>query len=101
MLDNGTSFTDKNSNSNVLSVYHTPYECSLQPLSEEEYNKYQYAKTLFQIRQFHSVQDVLGESKSPKLYFLRLYARYMVKYRFMRENGQLTIFRTEKRKKMN
>lgn len=76
ILDDKESFTNNESQS--ASPYQIPYEASLPPLSEYEYNKYQYAKSLFQIRQFDSVKDVLGNSKSPKLYFLRLYAKYLV-----------------------
>ena len=76
ILDDKETFANNELQS--ASTYHIPYEASLPPLSEHEYNKYQYAKSLFQIRQFDSVKDVLGNSKSPKLYFLRLYAKYRV-----------------------
>lgn len=78
LLDNRIPFTENEVHLNTISTYHTTYESSLPPLSEYEYNKYQYAKSLFQLRQFDSVSDVLGNSKSPKLYFLRLYAKYLV-----------------------
>lgn len=77
ILEDKESFT--NNEPQLVSAYQIPYEASLPPLSEYEYNKYQYAKSLFQIRQFDSVKDVLGNSKSPKLYFLRLYAKYLVR----------------------
>lgn len=104
MLDEGTSFTQNDKNLSVLSPYHTPYENTIPPLSEFEYNKYQYAKSLFQIRQFYSVQDVLRNSKSPKLYFLRLYAKYLVKKkktnkRDKKKKMELIITRMGKRKR--
>ena len=78
-LDDKEFFTDNELHRKTISTYEIPYEASLPPLSEYEFNKYQYAKSLFQIRQFDSVKDVLGNSKSPKLYFLRLYAKYLVR----------------------
>lgn len=77
-LDNLNSFTQNEVNLPTISIYQNPYELQLPGLSELEYNKYQYAKLLFQMRQFDSVVNVLNEFKSPKLYFLRLYAKYMV-----------------------
>ncbi|KAI7905498.1 anaphase promoting complex subunit 8 [Cokeromyces recurvatus] len=77
LLDTKIPFTNNDVHLKVVSTYHTDYESSLPPLSEYEYNKYQFAKTLFQMRQFDRVRDVLGDSKSSKLYFLRLYARYL------------------------
>lgn len=86
MLDYKDLFTDGEFHLKSVS----PYEASLPPLTEYEYNKYQYAKALFQIRQFDSVKDVLGNSKSPKLYFLRLYAKYLV--RAWQENKRASEF---------
>lgn len=77
-LDDKVPFTQNEVHIPTISTYHTDYESSLPPLSERDYNLYQYAKTLFNIRHFHSVIDVLGQSKHPKLYFLRLYAKYLV-----------------------
>ncbi|KAI8636467.1 anaphase promoting complex subunit 8, partial [Parasitella parasitica] len=77
VIEDKEAFTNAETNWKSVSTYQIPYEASLPPLSEYEYNKYQYAKSLFHIRQFDSVKDVLGNSKSPKLYFLRLYAKYL------------------------
>lgn len=46
-------------------------------LNEVEYNTYQYAKTLFQMREFDRASSILCGSNTPHLYFLRLYAQYM------------------------
>lgn len=78
MLDDKIPFTQNEVHLSTISPYHTPYELSLPALTEEEYNKYQYAKALFQLRQFDGVANVLRDSKSPKLYFLRLYSKYLV-----------------------
>ncbi|KAI9483556.1 MAG: hypothetical protein EXX96DRAFT_536877 [Benjaminiella poitrasii] len=77
LLDSKIPFTNNEIHLKALSTYHTDYESSLPPLLEEDYNKYQFAKALFQMRQFDRIGDVLGDSKSPKLYFLRLYAKYL------------------------
>lgn len=78
MIDDKIPFTENEVHLPTISTYHTQYESTLPPLYEKEYNKYQYAKSLFQLRQFDSVHDVLKGSKHPKLYFLRLYAKYLV-----------------------
>ncbi|CAO3647336.1 unnamed protein product [Mucor hiemalis] len=77
MLDKQVSFTNNELHKPIISLYEIPYEKKQPALTEEEYNKYQYAKVLFQIRQFDGVANVLGDSKKGKLYFLRLYAKYL------------------------
>lgn len=76
-LDNKIPFTQNEVHLPTISIYHNPYESQLPPLDELEYNRYQYAKALFQMRQFDGVTNVLDDSKSPRLYFLRLYAKYL------------------------
>lgn len=78
LLDTKVPFTQNEVHLPTVSIYHNPYELQLPPLTEIEYNKYQYAKALFQMRQFDSVTQLLQNSKSPRLYFLRLYAKYLV-----------------------
>lgn len=97
------SFTDNELHYKSVSTYQIPYEASLPPLSEYEFNKYQYAKSLFQIRQFDSVKDVLGNSKSPKLYFLRLYAKYLVRNCIKKYGaiGLITYLRLVKKEEKN
>lgn len=80
LLDSRIPFTTNDVHLPTISLYHNPYQIDLPPLSELEYNKYQYAKSLFHIRQFDSVTHALGQSKTPQLYFLRLYAKYLVKF---------------------
>ncbi|KAI8094223.1 anaphase-promoting complex subunit Apc8 [Thamnidium elegans] len=77
LLDTRIPFTQNEVHLPTVSIYHNPYESQLPPLTEVEYNKYQYAKALFQMRQFDSVTHLLQNSKSPRLYFLRLYAKYL------------------------
>lgn len=77
MLDKQVSFTNNELHKSIISLYDIPYENEQPALTEEEYNKYQYAKVLFQLRQFDGVGNVLGDSKKGKLYFLRLYAKYL------------------------
>ncbi|ORE10336.1 TPR-like protein, partial [Rhizopus microsporus var. microsporus] len=94
-LDDKVPFTQNEVHIPTISTYHTDYESSLPPLSERDYNLYQYAKTLFNIRHFHSVMDVLGQSKHPKLYFLRLYAKYLAGEKRKEEFSQDVLGATE------
>ncbi|ORX56834.1 anaphase-promoting complex subunit 8-like protein [Hesseltinella vesiculosa] len=55
----------------------TDYDASLPPFNEQEYNKYQYAKSLFHMRQFENVSYILHGYDNPRLRFLRLYAKYL------------------------
>lgn len=54
------------------------YESTLPPQSEVEYNKYQYAKALFQMRQYDNAAFILSKFDTPKSRFLRLYSKYLV-----------------------
>jgi anaphase-promoting complex subunit 8 len=78
--NNDKSYTKSDFNLPCISTYHTNYESSLEPLTELEYNKYQYAKTLFSIKQFDAVSFVLDGFEAPKLLFLKLYAQYLVRH---------------------
>ncbi|KAL1934859.1 hypothetical protein VTP01DRAFT_7041 [Rhizomucor pusillus] len=53
------------------------YESTLPPQSEVEYNKYQYAKALFQMRQYDNAAFILSKFDTPKSRFLRLYSKYL------------------------
>ncbi|KAI8069402.1 putative cell division cycle [Gongronella butleri] len=53
------------------------YDASLPPFNELQYNKYQYAKSLFHMRQFDNVSFILRDQTNPRLRFLRLYAKYL------------------------
>ncbi|KAI9487958.1 anaphase-promoting complex subunit 8-like protein [Zychaea mexicana] len=55
----------------------TDYESSLKPLSEKEYNKYQYARALFRMQQYDNVAFILKDYTHPRLMFLRLYAKFL------------------------
>ncbi|KAG0176956.1 Anaphase-promoting complex subunit 23 [Apophysomyces sp. BC1021] len=77
LIDPNRTFTSDDANMATTAITKTTYEASLPPLSEEEYNKYQYAKALFQMRQFQNVNFTLTDCTSPKLRFLRLYAKYL------------------------
>ncbi|KAI9262921.1 anaphase promoting complex subunit 8 [Helicostylum pulchrum] len=100
-LDTEIPFTRNQENLPTLSIYHNPYEVQLPPLTEVEYNKYQYAKALFNMRQFDSVTDLLQNSKSPRLYFLRLYAKYLAGEKRKEELTQEVLGITENAKSEN
>ncbi|KAI8099705.1 putative cell division cycle [Halteromyces radiatus] len=55
----------------------TGYDASLPSVNELEYNKYQYAKALFHMRQYENASYILRGMENPKLKFLRLYAKYL------------------------
>ncbi|KAG0749092.1 hypothetical protein G6F57_005882 [Rhizopus arrhizus] len=95
LLDAKVPFTQNETHIPTLSAYHTEYESSLAPLSEYDYNRYQYAKTLFYMRHFNAVIDVLGQSNHPKLYFLRLYSKYLMGERRKEEFMQDVLGSTE------
>ncbi|KAI8365140.1 anaphase promoting complex subunit 8 [Blakeslea trispora] len=101
LLDSRVPFTQNDIHLQTISPYNIPYEASIPPLSEHEYNIYQYAKSLFQMRQFDSVKDVLGDSKSPKLYFLRLYTKYLAGEKNKEELSQEILGVTEDTKTEN
>ncbi|KAI9313974.1 cell division cycle 23 [Dichotomocladium elegans] len=87
-LDHDPSFTKLEQNLPVTTVTLTDYESSLPPLTEKEYNKYQYAKVLFQMRQYDNVAFVLRGYTAPKLLFLRLYAKYLAGEKRKEEHTQ-------------
>ncbi|KAI8371174.1 anaphase promoting complex subunit 8 [Choanephora cucurbitarum] len=99
--DSRVPFTQNDIHLQTISPYHIPYESSLSPLSEHEYNLYLYAKSLFQLREFDSVKSVLGDSKSPKLYFLRLFAKYLAGEKNKEELSQEILGATENAKAEN
>ncbi|RCH80254.1 Anaphase-promoting complex subunit 23, partial [Rhizopus stolonifer] len=101
LVDNLVPFTGTSTNIPTFSAYCTDYDSLLPPLTELEYNKYQYAKTLFQLRQFNTVVDVLKEYQHPKLYFLRLYSKYLVGEKKREEFMQDVLGTTEKVKEAN
>lgn len=77
LLDTKTAFTKSESHLETVSLYHNPYEAQFPALTELEYNRYQYAKALFQMRQFDGVTNILEGFTPPRLYFLRLYSKYL------------------------
>ncbi|KAF7727059.1 anaphase-promoting complex component apc8 [Apophysomyces ossiformis] len=77
LIDLNPNFTGDDNNIATVAVNKTSYEASLPQLSEQEHNKYQYAKALFQMRQFQNVSYILAGCNAPKLRFLRLYAKYL------------------------
>jgi anaphase-promoting complex subunit 8 len=70
---------DKSNQYEHQHTYSTNYDASLPPFNEVEYNKYQYAKSLFHVRQYENASYVLRGLDNPRLRFLRLYARYLVR----------------------
>ncbi|KAI8366073.1 anaphase promoting complex subunit 8 [Radiomyces spectabilis] len=101
LLQDQANFTQDPRNASIVSLHATDYEASLPPLSEMEYNKYLYAKALFQAREFDHVNFVLQHQKAPKLRFLRLYARYMAGEKRKEEKGQEILGITEKKGAQN
>ncbi|CAO3636213.1 unnamed protein product [Cunninghamella blakesleeana] len=59
-------------------TFYNNYDASLPSLNEQEFNKYQYARSLFHLRQFENVNFILKGYNNPRLRFLRLYARYLL-----------------------
>ncbi|KAL0096862.1 anaphase promoting complex subunit 8 [Phycomyces blakesleeanus] len=55
----------------------TNYESKYPRLTEQEYNRYQYAKSAFQMRQYENAHHLLKGHNAPRLKFLRLYAFYL------------------------
>ncbi|KAI8986945.1 hypothetical protein BDB01DRAFT_784023 [Pilobolus umbonatus] len=90
LIDGEIPFSDNEVNQDRLSVYYTDYERGLEPLTEREYNKYQHAKTLFNLRQFDYVSTVLKDTRSSQCKYLRLYAKYLA-YNKRREEARLGI----------
>ncbi|KAI8876795.1 TPR-like protein [Backusella circina FSU 941] len=82
------SYTQSDFTLPCTSTYRTNYEASLGALTELEYNKYQYAKALFSIKQFDAVSFVLDGFEAPKLLFLKLYAQYLAGEKRQQEHTQ-------------
>ncbi|KAI9007948.1 anaphase promoting complex subunit 8 [Phycomyces nitens] len=59
------------------SLEETAYESKYPRLTEQEYNRYQYAKAAFQMRQYENAHHLLKGHNAPRLRFLRLYAFYL------------------------
>lgn len=78
-LNQDSNYTQNADNAASIATYSTEYESSLPALTEKEYNKYQYAKALFQMRQYDNVAFILSNYTHPKLVFLKLYAKYLVR----------------------
>lgn len=76
-LQENAPYTNVDDNLPCLSLSRTHYESSLPALTEKEQNRYQYAKALFQVRQYHNASFVLKDYDAPRLRFLRLYAKYL------------------------
>ncbi|CAM0141444.1 unnamed protein product [Umbelopsis sp. WA50703] len=57
-------------------------------LTERESNKYLYARALFEVRQFDNAAFILSQFSTPKLRFLRLYAKYLAGEKRKEEQSQ-------------
>ncbi|ORZ08413.1 anaphase promoting complex subunit 8 [Absidia repens] len=81
MLDKSNQYEHQN-------TYSTNYDASLPSFNEVEYNKYQYAKSLFHVRQYENVSFILRDLNNPRLRFLRLYASYLAGEKHKEEQSQ-------------
>ncbi|KAI8331382.1 anaphase promoting complex subunit 8 [Chlamydoabsidia padenii] len=79
---------DKSNQYEHQHTYSTNYDASLPPFNEVEYNKYQYAKSLFHVRQYENASYILSGLDNPRLRFLRLYSRYLAGEKRKEEQSQ-------------